>query len=93
MWKLGLKPRYSLSGNICFEISVFCLCSVGLEYPDILIFLEDRHDTDDVILVGLEPGDCVERHDVLIVLEDGHDGDDVLLDPVLHPAHHAHVAV
>jgi hypothetical protein len=26
-WKLGLRPRYSFSGNICFEISVFCLCS------------------------------------------------------------------
>jgi hypothetical protein len=30
MWKLGLRPRYSFSGNICFEISVFCLCSVKL---------------------------------------------------------------
>ncbi len=30
MWKLGLRPRYSFSGNICFEISVFCLCSAGL---------------------------------------------------------------
>jgi hypothetical protein len=29
MWKLGLRPRYSFSGNICFEISVFCLRSVG----------------------------------------------------------------
>jgi len=66
---------------------------VGLEYPDFLIVLDDRHDNDDDILVGLEPGDCVEGHDVLIVLEDGHDGDDVLLDPVLHPAHHPHVAV
>jgi hypothetical protein len=28
MWRLGLRPRYSFSGNICFEISVFCLCSV-----------------------------------------------------------------
>jgi hypothetical protein len=29
MWKLvGLRPRYSFSGNICFKISVFCLCSV-----------------------------------------------------------------
>ncbi len=27
MWKLGLRPWYSFSGNICFEISVFCLCS------------------------------------------------------------------
>jgi hypothetical protein len=25
MWKL--RPRYSFSGNICFEISFFCLCS------------------------------------------------------------------
>ncbi len=29
MWKLGLRPRYSFSGNICFKISVFCLCSVS----------------------------------------------------------------
>jgi hypothetical protein len=27
MWKLGLRPRFSFSGNICLEISVFCLCS------------------------------------------------------------------
>ncbi len=27
MWKLGLSPRYSFSGKICFKISVFCLCS------------------------------------------------------------------
>jgi hypothetical protein len=32
MWKLGLRPRYSFSGNICFEISVFCLCSAPV--PD-----------------------------------------------------------
>ncbi len=61
-----------------------------MEYPDILIVLEEMQDD---ILVGLEPGDCVECHDVLIVLEDGHDGDDVLLDPVLHPPHHPHAAV
>jgi hypothetical protein len=27
MWKLGLRPRKSLSGNICFDFSVLCLCS------------------------------------------------------------------
>ncbi len=27
MWKLGLTPRNSFSGNICLEFSVFCLCS------------------------------------------------------------------
>ncbi len=27
-WKLGLRPRYSFSGNICFELSVLCLCCV-----------------------------------------------------------------
>ncbi len=26
MWKLGLRPRYSFSGNICFKFSAFCLC-------------------------------------------------------------------
>ncbi len=26
MWKLGLRPRYSFSGNICFKFSSFCLC-------------------------------------------------------------------
>ncbi len=29
MWKLGLRPRYSFSGNICFKFSAFCLCSAG----------------------------------------------------------------
>ncbi len=28
IWKLGLRPRYSFSGNICFKFSAFCLCSV-----------------------------------------------------------------
>ncbi len=27
MWKLGLGSRNSFFGNICFEFSVFCLCS------------------------------------------------------------------
>ncbi len=29
MWKLGLRPRYSYSGIICFKFSAFFLCSVG----------------------------------------------------------------
>ncbi len=28
-WKLGLRPRYSLSGNVCFKFSAFCLCSAS----------------------------------------------------------------
>ncbi len=28
MWKLGLRPRYSFTGNICFKFSAFCLRSV-----------------------------------------------------------------
>jgi hypothetical protein len=28
MWKVGLWPHNSFSGNICFEFSVLCLCSV-----------------------------------------------------------------
>ncbi len=27
MWKLGLRPQCSFSGNICFKFSAFCLCS------------------------------------------------------------------
>ncbi len=30
MWKLGLRPSYSFSGNICFKFSAFCLCSAPL---------------------------------------------------------------
>ncbi len=32
MQELGLKPRSSFSGNIFFEISVLCLCSVLFRY-------------------------------------------------------------
>jgi hypothetical protein len=28
MWKLGLRPQTSFSGNICFKFSAFFLCSV-----------------------------------------------------------------
>ncbi len=30
MWKLGLRPRYSFSGNICIKFLAFCLCSAAL---------------------------------------------------------------
>ncbi len=33
MWKLGLRPRYSFSGNICFKFSAFWLCSVCSKLP------------------------------------------------------------
>ncbi len=44
MWKLGLRTRYFFSGKICFEISVFCLCSVAYNVriamsPDVLLKL------------------------------------------------------
>ncbi len=26
MWKLGLRPHYTFSGDICIELSVLCLC-------------------------------------------------------------------
>ncbi len=31
MWKLGQRPSNYFSGNICFEFSVLCLCSVFTE--------------------------------------------------------------
>ncbi len=33
MWKLGLRPRYSFSGNMCFEFGVVCLCSAFYKPP------------------------------------------------------------
>ncbi len=33
MWKLGLWPRNSFSGNICFQFSVLFLCSVSAWRP------------------------------------------------------------
>jgi hypothetical protein len=44
MWKLGLRPRYSFSGDICFKFSAFFLCSaettssVMLHYNINLVF-------------------------------------------------------
>jgi hypothetical protein len=29
---VGLSPRYSFPGIICFKFSAFCLCSVVLQY-------------------------------------------------------------
>ncbi len=41
MWKLGLRPRNSFSGNVCFKFSAFCLCSVYVEY--IKNFMREHH--------------------------------------------------
>ncbi len=32
MWKLGLWPCYSFSGNICYQFSVLVLCSVEHDF-------------------------------------------------------------
>ncbi len=41
MWKLGLRPRYSFSGNICFKFSAFCLCSASSCTWNYFSFLKD----------------------------------------------------
>ncbi len=33
MWKLGLWPRESFSGHICFKFSVLVLCSASVQEP------------------------------------------------------------
>ncbi len=44
IWKSGLRPCNSFSGNICFKFSVWCLCSELYEYITVTwglgIFLE-----------------------------------------------------
>ncbi len=48
MWKLGLRPRNSFSGNVCFELSELCLFSeenVTIEtgiYQKIVRIIEGR---------------------------------------------------
>jgi len=37
MWELGLRPRYSFSGNICFKFSAFYLCSVRMRLAATLV--------------------------------------------------------
>ncbi len=39
VWKLGLRPRYSFSGNICFKFSAFCLCSVNKWIGDLCRYM------------------------------------------------------
>jgi hypothetical protein len=36
--EIGAETRYSFSGNICFEISVFCLCSAGESVKVCLVY-------------------------------------------------------
>jgi hypothetical protein len=40
MWKLGLRLRYSFSGNICFEFLAFFLCSVQCTAHTVYIGIE-----------------------------------------------------
>jgi hypothetical protein len=40
MWKWGLWPRNSFSGNICFEFSEWVLCSVALKLFVLYTILE-----------------------------------------------------
>ncbi len=45
MWKLGLRPRYSFSVNICFEFLAFFLCSAALyrsHIPHYNLYCEGR---------------------------------------------------
>jgi hypothetical protein len=42
MWKLGLWPGNFFSGNICYEFSVFCLCSDTAERLPVSKFSECR---------------------------------------------------
>jgi hypothetical protein len=49
MWKLGLKSRYLFSGNIFFQFSAFCLCSVhvnllGVGWLGRLLLVQQAHD-------------------------------------------------
>jgi hypothetical protein len=43
MWKLGLGPCNSFSGNICFEFSVSCLCS-GVQVQGVCLYLHCKFD-------------------------------------------------
>jgi hypothetical protein len=60
MWKLGLRPRYSFSGNICFKFSAFCLCSAPtLKDAAVLCLTYPEEDADDDIrtVAGGGPAD------------------------------------
>ena len=45
MWKLGLRPCNSFSGNICFKFSLLCLCSEWSFYgPPLRLLLYSTHE-------------------------------------------------
>jgi hypothetical protein len=46
MWKLGLRPRYSFSGNICFEISVLLSlqCAWRIGVGDLVAIMDENID-------------------------------------------------
>ncbi len=41
MWKLGLRPRNSFSGNIYIELTVLCLCSVSFFVTSVKLHCAD----------------------------------------------------
>ncbi len=64
MWKLGLRPRYSFSGNICFKFSAFCLCSVlpwnYLFYSQILLVTLFRDSKATILTLKMHTGNPTE---------------------------------
>jgi hypothetical protein len=52
MWKLGLRPCNSFSGNICFRFSVLCLCKPASKKRFIDFPVPSRDVTDQTIEEG-----------------------------------------
>jgi hypothetical protein len=54
MWKLGMRPRSFFSGNICFEFTVLCLCSVSFFLTSVKSHCADCfHDISVILSVGV----------------------------------------
>ncbi len=60
MWKLGLRPRYSFSGNICFKFSAFCLCKV-LPWNYLLILKSFQLPSSETVKRRFWPWKCIQE--------------------------------